>query len=97
MEKAKVLVWLTNQLRVKDNPLLCAAQKISNNLVVIHVLDDAFAENHQWNIPKMNDVRKSYLYQNLLVLQKNLHEYDINLHKKLQQEITEQDMTLNKA
>ena len=80
MEKAKVLVWLTNQLRVKDNPLLCAAQKISNNLVVIHVLDDVFSENHQWNIPKMNDVRKSYLYQNLLVLQKNLHEYHINLH-----------------
>ena len=44
MEKAKVLVWLTNQLRVKDNPLLSAAQKISNNLVVIHVLDEVFGK-----------------------------------------------------
>lgn len=80
MAEAKVLVWLTNQLRIKDNPLLCAAQKISNNIVVINVLDDLFGESSQFGIPKMSNLRKSYLYQNLLDLNKNLQEYNINLH-----------------
>jgi len=80
MAEAKVLVWLTNQLRVKDNPLLCAAQKISNNIVIINVLDDLFAESSQFGIPKMSNLRKSYLYQNLLDFNKNLQEYNINLH-----------------
>jgi deoxyribodipyrimidine photo-lyase len=80
MEKAKVLVWLNNQLRVKDNPLLCAAQKISNNIIVIHVLDDFFDFGTQFGIPKMSNLRKSYLYQNLLDFSKNLQNYNINLH-----------------
>ena len=80
MEKDNVLVWITNQMRVKDNPLIAKAQSISSNLIAIHVLDDYFENTFQFGIPKMNERRKSYLYHNIVSFEIELKKFNINLY-----------------
>lgn len=80
MANNKVLVLIHQNLRVQDNPLLTKAAEISNNVRVLHVLDDFWDKGTQFGIPRLSEKRRAYLYQNLQILQQSLYPYHINLH-----------------
>lgn len=70
----KTLVWLRNDLRLRDNPALFHAAELGQGVVAVYVLCDEFVERHE-----VAPVRLDFIRRHLAILNGQLADLNIPL------------------
>lgn len=86
------LVWLRNDLRLNDNPVLKKAfetQKKGNNVILVYIFDETNFEKTELGLPKIGISRANFLLESVMDLKKQLQSYgsDLFIYKGKTQEI----------
>jgi len=87
-----VLVWLRNDLRLNDNPILQKAfdaAKTANNVIIVYIFDETNFEKTSLDLPKTGIFRTNFLLESVTDLQKQLQSYgsDLFVYKGKTEEI----------
>jgi deoxyribodipyrimidine photo-lyase len=84
-----VLVWLRNDLRLNDNPILKKAFDTGKNVVVVYIFDETGFEKTSLDLPKTGIFRANFLVESVNDLQKQLQSYgsDLFVYKGKTEEI----------
>jgi len=73
------LYWLTNDLRLDDNPALLRAAK-SDRLIISYCLDSRELHPHRYHLSQLGNGRRQFLYQGLVDLEKALSPLNQSIH-----------------
>jgi len=83
------LVWLRNDLRLNDNPVLKKAFDTGNNVIVVYVFDETNFEKTKLDLHKTGIFRTNFLLESVQDLKKQLQTYgsDLFVYKGKTEEI----------
>jgi deoxyribodipyrimidine photo-lyase len=83
------LVWLRNDLRLNDNPVLKKAFDTRNNISIVYILDERNFGKTTLDLPKTGVFRTNFLLESLQDLKKQLqsHGSDLFVYKGKTEEI----------
>lgn len=70
----KALVWLRNELRLKDNPLIDKACREAEEVLFFYCFDEQFYQNSAWGFPRTDSFRAQFIREALTDLQLQLKE-----------------------
>jgi deoxyribodipyrimidine photo-lyase len=73
------LVWLRNDLRLKDNPALKKAFKTGSNVIIVYIFDETNFEKTELGLPKTGVFRTNFLLESVQDLKKQLQSYGSDL------------------
>lgn len=79
----RAIVWLRNELRLKDNPLLKRAQEEANELILFYCFDQQFYKDTNWGFPRTDSFRAQFVIDALADLQANLKEASASLQIRI--------------
>ena len=73
------LLWLRNDLRLKDNPALKKAFETGNNVFIIYIFDEHYFQKTKLGLPKTDIFRTNFLLESVQDLKNRLQEYNSDL------------------
>ncbi|WP_338769430.1 DASH family cryptochrome [Bernardetia sp. ABR2-2B] len=73
------LVWLRNDLRLKDNPVLKKAFDTGNNVIIVYIFEETNFEKTELDLPKTGVFRTNFLLESIQDLKKQLKSYNSDL------------------
>lgn len=79
----RAIVWLRNELRLKDNPLLKRAQEAADELILFYCFDQQFYKDTNWGFPRTDSFRAQFVIDALADLQANLKEASASLQIRI--------------
>lgn len=83
------LVWLRNDLRLTDNPVLKKAFSTGNNIIIVYIFDETNFQKTELGLPKTGIFRTNFLLESVQDLKKQLQSYgsDLFVYKGKTEEI----------